>query len=168
MPKTRKAIGSLIAFGFLFLSPLSAAEETSCFYCGMTKSSHGHSWSVVHYYDGSSGEFCSLHCASINIVLHTEKTAETILVGDYDTQKLIDADKAHWVIGGSKMGVMTTRAKWDFETKNAADRFMRDFGGVPATVEIVMKAAFEDMYLDIMRIQKNRKMIRMRKMEANK
>ena len=110
MLKSRKVLGSLVAFGFLFLSPFVAAEESSSFYCGMKKSEYGHSWTIVHYYDGSTVEFCSLHCASIDIVLHTEKTAETILVGDYDTQKLIDADEAFWVIGGRKMGIMTTRA----------------------------------------------------------
>lgn len=42
---------------------------------------------------------------------------------------LIDAEKAFWVIGGSKPGVMTKRAKWAFEKKEAADKFMLDNGG---------------------------------------
>jgi len=34
------------------------------------------------------------------------------MVGDFGTKKLIDAEKALWVLGGSKPGVMTKRGKW--------------------------------------------------------
>ena len=61
------------------------------------------------------------------------------------------------------MGVMTTRAKWAFETKEAADNFMSAHGGRPATFEEVMKASFEDMYEDVLMIQKKRKMMKMKK-----
>ena len=83
---------------------------------------YGHSWVVIHYDDLSIGEFCSLHCVSIDMSLNTNKTAITILVGDYFTKKLIDADKAFWVVGGSQMGVMTTRAKWAFKEQQDAER----------------------------------------------
>ena len=39
----------------------------------------------------------------------------------------IEAETAYWVIGGSKMGVMTARAKWAFESKESADAFMKQF-----------------------------------------
>lgn len=39
------------------------------------------------------------------------------MVGDYNTKRLIDAEKAVWVIGGGKQGVMTKRAKWAFEKR---------------------------------------------------
>jgi hypothetical protein len=61
------------------------------------------------------------------------------------------------------MGVMTTRAKWAFESKDAADNFMKAHGGRPATLEEVMKASFEDMYEDTLMIQKKRKMMKMKK-----
>jgi len=61
------------------------------------------------------------------------------------------------------MGVMTTRAKWAFETKDAADKFIAESGGRPATYEEVFKAAFEDMYEDTLMIQKKRKMMKMHK-----
>ena len=58
------------------------------------------------------------------------------------------------------MGVMTARAKWAFETKEAADNFMEVHGGRPATFDEVMKAAFEDMYQDTLMIQKKRQMMK--------
>jgi nitrous oxide reductase accessory protein NosL len=165
--RPRKWIVSLAVFVFLAAAVVAGPGDVSCFYCGMKRSEYGHSWVVVSYDDHSTGEFCSLHCASIDMVLHTEKTAVTVLVGDYYTKKLIDADKAHWVIGGSKTGVMTTRAKWAFATKDAAISYMQAFGGEPGTLTTAIKAAFEDMYEDIMMIHRKREMMRKKKMEGN-
>ena len=52
------------------------------------------------------------------------------------------------------------RAKWAFETKDAADKFMKEHGGRPANFDEGMKAAFEDMYQDTLMIQKKRQMKR--------
>jgi len=141
------------------------AENTSCKYCGMEKVKFGHTWMEILYDDGSTGGFCSLHCAAIDVALNINKTPKKILVGDYNTKKLIDAEEAHWVLGGRKMGVMTTRAKWAFETREGANKFIDSYGGAAATFESAMKAAFEDMYEDVLMIQKKRKMMRMKKME---
>lgn len=141
------------------------AEDTSCKYCGMEKAKFGHTWMEILYDDGSTGGFCSLHCAAIDVALNIDKTPKKILVGDYNTKKLIDAEEAHWVIGGRKMGVMTSRAKWAFETRDGANKFIDLYGGASTTFESTMKAAFEDMYEDVLMIQKKRKMMRMKKME---
>jgi copper chaperone NosL len=82
-------------------------------------------------------------------------------VGDYFTARQIEADKAHWVIGGDKLGVMTSRAKWAFETREAAGKFIGEHGGQSAVFKEVIKAAFEDMYRDTIMIQKKRKLMKM-------
>lgn len=82
-------------------------------------------------------------------------------MGDYNTKNLIDAEKAFWVIGGSKKGVMAERAKWAFEKRDEAERFMRENGGKLATFEEAMKAAYEDMYQDTKMIREMRKMKKM-------
>lgn len=97
------------------------------------------------------------------MALHIDKPVTKITVGDYNTKQQIDADKAYWVIGGSRMGVMTARAKWAFETKDGADKFIGENGGRAATYDEAVKAAFEDMYEDTLMIQKKRKMMKMRK-----
>jgi len=137
-----------------------AAAEEGCHYCGMKKAMFGHSWMEVEREDGSTVGVCSVHCAAVDMALNIDKPAKNITVGDYNTKKQIDAEKAHWVIGGKKMGVMTSRAKWAFETKDAAAAFMDKNGGKPADFEEVMKATFEDMYQDTLMIQKKRKMMR--------
>ena len=142
---------------------LACAEEESCFYCGMFRSKFEYAWVMITHEDGSSEGFCSIHCAAIDMALHTDKPIRNITVGDFDTKKQIDANQAYWVIGGDIVGVMTVRAKWAFAVKPRADKFIETHGGRAATLREVIKAAFEDMYLDTHMIRKNRKLIKMRK-----
>ncbi|MCU0595146.1 MAG: nitrous oxide reductase accessory protein NosL [Desulfobacterota bacterium] len=146
----------------LVLSVGSAlAQDPACHYCGMRKSMFGHSWVVLEYEVGAKAGLCSIHCAVIHMALSTERMITKVTVGDYNTKEQIDAERAYWVIGGNKMGVMTARAKWAFKTKDAADKFTAENGGRPATYEEAVKAAFEDMYEDTLMIQKKRRMLKM-------
>ena len=147
----------------LIFTDINLADSGECVYCGMSRAKYGHSWVIIRHEDGSEAGVCSVHCAAIDMALHSELPVSKITVGDYDTKQQIDADKAYWVIGGERMGVMTARAKWAFESKKAADNFMRVHGGRPATFEEVMRAAFEDMYEDTLILQKKRKLMKMRK-----
>jgi nitrous oxide reductase accessory protein NosL len=151
---------------YSFPASFAQTEEQSCFYCGMYKSKFEHSWVIIEQDDGSTTGVCSIHCAAIDMALHTEKAIRKITVGDYDTKTQIDANKAFWVIGGEIMGVMTARAKWAFKTKEGADNFIKKHGGRPVTFSVVIKAAFEDMYQDTLMIRKKRKLIDMRKYQS--
>ena len=154
----------LSVVALMLLSAMVAiAAEGACHYCGMKKAMFGHSWMEVEREDGTTVGMCSAHCAAVDMALNIDKPAKSITVGDFNTKKQIDAENAFWVIGGSKMGVMTSRAKWAFESKKGADDFMKENGGRPAIFEEVMKATFEDMYDDTLMIQKKRKMKRMKK-----
>lgn len=145
---------------------ITKAEEESCLYCGMFRSKYEHAWVIITHDDGSSEGFCSIHCAAIDMALHTDKPIRNITVGDFDTKKQIDANHAYWVIGGDIMGVMTVRAKWAFEAKEGADKFISTHGGRAATLREVIKTAFDDMYLDTYMIRKHRKVINMRKHQS--
>ncbi|MEW6586913.1 MAG: nitrous oxide reductase accessory protein NosL [Nitrospirota bacterium] len=152
----------------LGLSSVVFAEmhgKEGCPLCGMEKQKFGHSWMVVEYDDGRKVGFCSIHCAAVDLATNIDKTPVKIKVGDYKTKKLIDAEKAYWVLGGGNPGVMTKRAKWAFENKADAEAYMKDSGGSPATFDEAMKAAYEDMYSDTKMIREKRKMMRMKKME---
>jgi len=155
---------TLFSITSLTLTGSVLAEGTSCKYCGMMQAKFGHSWMVIDYDDGSKTEACSVHCAAMDLALNIDKTPKAIMVGDYNSKKLIDAEKAYWVIGGNQMGVMTMRAKWAFETKDGADKFIAENGGKQATFDDAVKAAFEDMYDDTQMIRKKRKMMKMKHM----
>ena len=136
------------------------AKQASCKYCGMDRKTFAHSRMLVIYEDGSSISTCSLHCTAIELAISIDKTPKSIEVGDFKTKKLIDAEKAFWVIGGSKPGVMTKRAKWAFESKADADAFIKENGGKLASFDEAIKASYEDMYADTKMIREKRKMMK--------
>jgi len=157
----------LVLAGLVFSGSLVLADEHACHYCGMKKMMFGHSWMTIEREDGSVVGVCSVHCAAVDMALNIDKPAKSITVGDFNSKKQIDAEKAFWILGGDKMGVMTSRAKWAFASKASADAFINQHGGRPSTFEESMKAAFEDMYQDTLMIQKKRKMMRMKKAKSN-
>jgi len=134
----------------------------SCKYCGMDRTRFSHSRMLVTYQDGSSTGTCSLHCMAVELANNIDKMPTSIKVGDFTTQKLIDAETAHWVIGGDRMGVMTSRAKWAFASKADAEAFIKAHKGTLGSFDDAIKAAYEDMYNDIRMIRERRKMMKMK------
>ena len=53
-------------------------------------------------------------------------------------------------------------AKWAFEKKTDAEKFIKGNGGKLATFDQVMKASYEDMYADTKMIREKRKMMKMK------
>jgi copper chaperone NosL len=158
----------LLAVVLLFLyshSALAQGQEDvqrhpSCKHCGMDREYFAHSRMLVQYSDGSEVGTCSIHCLAIELILDLNKTPQKIEVADYNKKTLVDAEKASWVIGGDKPGVMTKRPKWAFEKKSDAEAFIQANGGSPATFEEAMKASYEDMYADTKMIRERRKMMK--------
>ncbi len=134
----------------LFASLFCFAQEDiqnhpSCKHCGMDRMKFAHSRMLIEYDDGTTVGTCSIHCTAIDLEMNKDKTAKTIMVGDYDSKELIDAKTAFWVIGGTKRGVMTKRAKWAFQKKEDAEKFIAENGGELANFEQALKAAQEDL-----------------------
>jgi nitrous oxide reductase accessory protein NosL len=150
----------LLSGNFLFAQE-DIQKHKACPYCGMNREQYAYSRVLVSYDDGSETGLCSLHCTAVELSLKLDKTPNSIQIGDYNTKKLIDAEKATWVIGGNKPGVMSKNAKWAFEKKADAEAFITGNGGTLATFDQAMKAAYEDMHSDTKMIRDRRKMKRM-------
>jgi len=165
----KATILSLFVFLCLLVSVAFAQDDIkkhpSCKHCGMDREQYAHSRMYIEYDDGTTEGVCSPHCAAIDLAINIDKTPKAISVGDYNTKKLIDAEKACWVIGGSKMGVMTKRAKWAFEKQEDAEKFIKENGGKLASFDEAIKASYEDMYEDTKMIREKRKMKKMKMME---
>ena len=140
-------------------------KHKTCSYCGMDREQYAYSRMLIVNEDGTESGVCCIHCAAVDFANNLDKVFKSIQVGDYNTRKLIDAENAFWVIGGSKSGVMTKRAKWAFEGKAEAEDFVKNFGGNLATFEEAMKASYEDMYTDTKMIRERRKMKRLKALE---
>jgi copper chaperone NosL len=154
----------LAGFSIVFAED-DIAKHPACPFCGMDRAKFSHSRVYIEYDDESTAGFCSIHCAAIDMAVNIDKAPQIIQVGDYKTQKLIDAESAVWVIGGDKMGVMTKRAKWAFENKKNAEGFISAHGGELASFEAAIEAAYADMYKDNKMIREKRKKMRMKKMK---
>lgn len=154
----------LVGFGLgIAAEQEDITKNPACPYCGMDRAKFAHSRMQVKYDDGSVLGTCSVHCAAVDLALVIDKTPTYFGVGDFNTQKLIDAEKAFWVIGGDKPGVMTARAKWAFENKADADKYIQAHGGKAATFDEVLEATYADMYKDTKMIRDKRKAKREKK-----
>jgi copper chaperone NosL len=162
MKKTMGATLTLILC--LALTPIALAQKATdvqqhpaCKYCGMDREQFAQSRFLIEYEDGTSMGACSIHCAAVDFAMNLDKAPKSMKVGDYGTKMLIDVETATWVLGGSKPGVMTKRAKWAFEKKEDAEKFVKENGGELVTFDRAMQATFEDMYADTKMIQEKRK-----------
>jgi nitrous oxide reductase accessory protein NosL len=156
-----------LTLAILFVGTYALAQQdidkhASCKYCGMDRKMFAHSRMLLVYEDGSELGSCSLHCVAVDLALNIDKTPTTIQVADFNTKNLIDAEKAVWVIGGDKPGVMTKRAKWAFAKKEDAEAFIQANKGTLADFEAAIKASYEDMYTDTKMIREKRKAKRMK------
>jgi len=153
---------TLLVVGVLMAQVRADAQQDvekhpSCPFCGMDRGKFAHSRMLVQYEDGTSVGTCSIHCMAIELSLSLDKTPREILVGDYETKELINAEKAFWVLGGDITGVMTQRAKWAFKERQRAETFIKAHGGELADFDQVMRASYEDMYEDTKKIRERRK-----------
>lgn len=129
-----------------------AAESTradvklhqSCPHCGMDREKFSHTRMLVTYADGSSVGVCSIHCTVFELKASKGKAVKSVEVADLDTKSLIEAEKAVWVIGGSRKGVMTRTAKWAFATMETAEAFIKKNGGKLGSYKEALALAEKD------------------------
>ena len=133
----------------------------SCKYCGMDRQKFAHSRMLIEYDDGSAMGACSIHCLAIDLSQSLDRTPKSLQVADYQSKNLIDTEKAHWVIGGKKDGVMTKRAKWAFAKEGDVRQFIKENEGKLDNFDGAMKATYEDMYADTKVIRERRAKKRM-------
>jgi copper chaperone NosL len=146
--------------------PQDVQDIRNCKYCGMDREKFAHSRMLIKYGDGSNFGSCSLHCVAIDLAQAFDKDPKEILAADYNKKNLIDAEKAYWVIGGDKPGVMTKTAKWAFADKKDAEAFVKEHGGKIGNFDDAMKTTYEDMYNDTKMIRAKR--AKMKQMQQEK
>lgn len=153
----------ILAAAALFFGGSAAAVESdiarhpACPLCGMDRGQFAHSRMVIIFEDGSEVATCGIRCAAVELANRLDQVPVSFAVGDYLTRRLIDAEKAFWVIGGSRTGVMSARAKWAFASREEAERFVQAHGGTIVGFEEALQAAFADLYQDTKMIRERRK-----------
>lgn len=130
---TRRA-GIPAALLLLLLAASAFAQDDigkhrACSDCGMDRKAYGYSRMLIRYQDGTEVGTCSLHCVAVELDRAKDKAVKSILVADRESRELVEAEKAAWVIGGKKRGVMTAVPKWAFAAPAAAEAFVKAHGG---------------------------------------
>ena len=77
--------------------------------------------------DGKMEQFCSIHCLVEE--MKSGKKVSDVQVVDNSTLKFIPVEKAWYVVGSSKPGTMSKVSKYAFGTKEAAEKFAKEYGG---------------------------------------
>jgi len=130
-----------------------------CSVCGMNlkmfyKTSH-----AVVLKDGSKRQYCSIRCLAADWP-HIKDQVEKIWVVDAKTQKLVDAWKAHYVVGSKVKGTMSMRSKIAFASLKEAQAFQKRYGGTIVDFATAFKLAIEDLKRDEKRMGAKRMKMR--------
>ena len=113
-------------------------SHRGCAYCGMDRSQYSQSRMQITYADNSTVGVCSIRCLTIELKAQNRKKVRSIEVADFFTRKMINAEKACWVVGGSVKGVMTNSPKWAFADRVSAEKFINKYGGTLSGYEKVI------------------------------
>ncbi len=100
---------------------------------------------LIQYEDGTVVGTCSLHCAVVELDANPGRVVKSLLVADRESRILLEAEKAVWVMGGKKRGVMTELPTWAFQSKEGAETFMKANGGKITTWTEVLAAARDEV-----------------------
>jgi copper chaperone NosL len=155
----KKTTYVLVLFTFCLLSAIGSYSQEkefedihkhkNCKICGMSRETFSYSRVLIEYSNGTFSGTCCLRCAALDLALNMGRRANSVKAADFNSRNLIDAKKAHWVVGGSKEGTMSTRGKWAFTRKDGAEGFIAKNGGTRGTFHDALKASFEDLYSDL-------------------
>lgn len=147
-------IFTLVLVSGLFLFTMVQAEGQK--YCPLCSMNLKMFWKTTHWLtfsDGPRTGYCSIHCASI-VYQKRATDIDRWEVADYDTKKLIDARKAHFLIGSDLPGTMTPVSKLAFASLDSAKRYKKKHGGTIGTFDNALKRALEGLGEDMAMIKK--------------
>lgn len=145
-----KTVMTVMALMILFVSAAAVAggnieAPASCQLCRMDRTMFAHTRMLVIYADGVKVGVCSIHCAVEEMMSKKRKQVNKLLVADFKTKELKEADAVTWIVGGKKKGVMTALPKWAFARKEDAREFQNENGGKIMPLSQVIKLASEEV-----------------------
>jgi len=139
-------------------------EKKWCPVCGMSlkmfyKTSHSSKLK-----DGKNRQYCSMRCLAVDHHEHNI-SLDTIHVVDVNSEKLIDANRAFYVLGSKIKGTMAKVSKLAFSTQKEAETFAKEYGGEVMEFKKAFEKANASLETDIAMVttKKEKKMYPMGK-----
>ncbi len=136
----------------------SGKEKMWCHVCGMSlkmfyKTSH-----AVKLKDGKARQYCSIRCLVVDYPKIKDNIKE-ILVVDAKSGKMIDANKAFYVVGSKVKGTMSKVSKVAFAKKEDAKEFQKEFGGKIVSFKEAFLLAKKNLKADMKMLNMKKKMM---------
>jgi len=103
-------------------------SDMGCENCGMNLKKFINTNHAVKMKAGQSHFFCSINC-STNAWDSLSTGADSIFAVDFNSTKFVNVQEAHYVIGSSLRGTMTSISKFAFGSIDDAQSFSKTFGG---------------------------------------
>jgi nitrous oxide reductase accessory protein NosL len=121
-------------------NPTKYTDREKCDNCGMDRNK----WARTRYeFQNSKGSFytCSIHCVAV-MGIKIKEEVRNVKVAEYlRPEKMLDADRAFFVVGSTAPGTMTAKSKIAFSTKEEADKFAARYGGIVTNYEGALNEA---------------------------
>jgi len=131
-----------------------------CPNCGMNLVKYYKTSHAVTFKDGTSRQFCSLHClvdeSEMGFLRDKKETIAQILVADVDSLKMIDAKIAFYVVGSKIKGTMSGNGQYAFATKVGAETFMAQNGGKMTSFDEAYAISLKDFTNDMKMLKAKR------------
>ena len=134
--------------GLFCFTALRAAEQVYCPLCSMNLKMFWNTHHSLTFADGTRSGYCSLHCAA---QVYQEKAAaiDHWQVTDFHTKALIDARRAHFLIGSKLPGTMTAVSKLAFGSPEECRRYQTEHGGTIGTLDDALRKTLEGLGEDM-------------------
>ncbi len=109
-------------------NPPLFTEHKRCDNCGMDRNK----WARTRYeFETSKGRFytCSIHCVAV-MSHKLKEEPKNVRVAEYmRPERMVDAEKAYFVMGSRAPGTMTRVSKIAFSSRKEAEEFIKRYGG---------------------------------------
>jgi copper chaperone NosL len=133
----------------------SGNEKHWCPVCGMDikmfyKTSH-----TAELHNHTKRQYCSLRCLAVDMQEYGIDI-KTIKVVDANTEKLVQATKAYYVVGSKVKGTMAKVSKLAFEKESDAKLFVKEYGGKIVDFKTALEMAKNSLKSDIAMVQKKK------------
>ncbi|MEW6410795.1 MAG: nitrous oxide reductase accessory protein NosL [Nitrospirota bacterium] len=127
-------------------NPLRYTDKEKCDNCSMSRNK----WARTRYeFETSKGKIytCSIHCVVV-MSMRLKEEPKDVKVAEYlCPERMIDADKAFYVIDSTAPGTMTKRSKITFSTKEKAEKFAARYGGTVAMFEDALSETKKEVHI---------------------
>lgn len=126
-------------------NPPAYTDKQRCDNCGMDRNKFAR---TRHEFQNAKGKFhtCSIFCVAV-LTMKTQAKPEQVRVAEYfHPEKMLDADKAVYLIGSTAPGTMTLKSKIAFASRAEAEKFAADYGGQIGGFDVALSESDKEIH----------------------